>query len=154
LAATSLSRRNREIENIKRAVKFGKATATLLEMLEDAERCRKALAAGQVLTRRDDVQARLEKVLAQLPERVQAILEDLETLLASGHVARGKDILAALGTEIIISHEGTAEIRGDLRKALTLVSGQRDKSMVAWLGEGTFSELHSAQDAVFVAIAA
>ncbi len=85
--------------------------------------------------------ARLEKVLAQLPERVQVILKDLETLLTSGHVARGKHILAALGTEIIIGPEGMAEICGDLRKALTLISGQRDKSLVAWLGELAFDAI-------------
>lgn len=36
-----------EIEHIKQAVKFGKATDALLEMLEDADRRRKALIAGQ-----------------------------------------------------------------------------------------------------------
>ncbi|MDP2959348.1 MAG: recombinase family protein, partial [Longimicrobiales bacterium] len=124
-----------EIENIKAAVRLGRATETLLEMLEDAERRRKALQAGQEPPGRDDVEARLGKVLAELPQRVQAYLEDLETLLARDQVARGKDILAALGTEILIHPDGRAEIRGDLGKALALVSGRQRESVLSWLGE-------------------
>jgi UTP:GlnB (protein PII) uridylyltransferase len=37
----------REIEHIKQAVKLGKATESLLEMLEDAERRRKILTAAR-----------------------------------------------------------------------------------------------------------
>jgi hypothetical protein len=83
-----------EIANLTQAVAMGKAggmgnaTDVLLRRLEDAEARRKALQdSGQAAPARDDMQARLEKVLAQLPERVQAILEDLETVLASGHVS-------------------------------------------------------------------
>ena len=80
------------------------------------------------------MRARLERILADLPSRVQAHLEDLEALLASDQVERGKDVLASLGTEVVISPDGTAEIRGDLRKVLDFV-GRRQKSVVSWLGE-------------------
>jgi len=53
-----------------------------------------------------------------LPKRVQAYLEDLETLLARYQVERGKDILASLGMEVVISADGTAEIRGDLKESV------------------------------------
>lgn len=120
--AKQLHEVNREIENIKSAVKLGKATGSLLEMLEDAER-RKALLAHPEVSKHANVQARLERVLIELPERVQAYLENLETLLARDQVERGKDILASLGTEVVISPDGTAEIRGDMRKVLSLVDG-------------------------------
>ena len=124
-----------EIEHIKAAVRFGKATETLLAMLEDAERRKRALQRGQELPTQDDLRARLERVLAELPDRVQAYLEDLETLLATQQVERGKEILAALGIEVVIHPSGTAEIRGDVRKALALVSGRQRESVLRWLGE-------------------
>ncbi len=130
-----------EIEHIKRAVKIGKATESLLEMLEDAERRRKALLAGLEAPKRGDAQARLERVLSELPKRVQAYLEDLETLLARHQVERGKDILASLGMEVVISADGTAEIRGDLRKALTLVSSRKESESL-WSGEPHSSEAY------------
>ncbi len=111
-----------EIENIKQAVKLGKATASLLEMLEDAEGRRKVLLAGQDSPEPEDVQDRLERALAELPGRVEAYLEDLETLLARDQVERGKEILETLGTKILVSPDGTAEIRGDLGKSLKLHS--------------------------------
>ena len=70
----------------------------------------------------------------ELPRRVQEHLANLETLLARDQVGRGKEILASLGTEILISADGTAEVRGDLRKALTLLSSRKD-SAVLWSGE-------------------
>ncbi len=104
-----------EIANIKQAVKLGKATGTLLEMLEDSEERRNVLLAGHDAPKRNDTRARLEKVLAELPERVQAYLEDLEILLARKQIERGKNILAGLGTEVLI-HPNGIEIRGDLRQ--------------------------------------
>ncbi len=134
--ATQLREVEREINHIRAAVRMGKATETLLDMLEDAERRRKALQGAQDAPGRTvDVRARLERVLAELPERVQAYLEDLERLLAQQRVEEGKHILAALGTEILIRADGTAEIRGDLCKALVLVSGRQRESVVSWLGE-------------------
>ncbi|MGH2626415.1 MAG: hypothetical protein ACRDHY_07180 [Anaerolineales bacterium] len=107
-------------------------------MLEEAEGRRKALEGGgaEAPGRPSEAQAKLERILAELPERVQAYLEDLEALLAQKHVAEGKHILAGLGTEILISPDGKAEIRGDLRKALVLVASRRGReSVVSWLGE-------------------
>ncbi len=46
--------------------------------------------------KRNDTRARLEKVLAELPERVQAYLEDLEILLARRQIERGRTSLPAL----------------------------------------------------------
>ncbi len=89
--------------------------------------------------RPSDVRAHLEKVLAELPKRVQAYLEELETRLAKRQVERGKDILASLGTEVKISPEGTAEIRGDLRKVQSFMGDRQHKSMVPWLGEEEFA---------------
>lgn len=91
-----------EIANIKQAVKLGTATKTLLEMLEDSEERRKVLLADHDAPKRNYAQARLENVLAELPKRVQAYMEDLETLLAKRQVERDKDMLASLGTEIVI----------------------------------------------------
>jgi site-specific DNA recombinase len=124
-----------EIENLKAALRFGKATEIIMEMLAEAGRRRKALQTSQELPSHDDMRAKVERVLAELPERVQAHLEDLETLLARNQVGRGKDILAALGTEIAICPDGRAEIRGDLGKALVLVSGRQRESVLSWLGE-------------------
>ncbi len=115
----------REIQHIKRAVKLGKATESLLEMLEDAERRRKALIAGQDAPRRENVQVRLERVLADLPARVQACLQDLETLLRVQQVERGRAILGSFVTEIRIHPDGTAEICGDLHRVLSLVSREK-----------------------------
>lgn len=104
---------------------MGKATPILLGMLEERDARLRTLRAGRETPSRDDLQARVERVLAELPERVQRYLEGLEKLLAQGQVERGKDILAALGTEILINPDGTAEIRGDLRKTLALVGARR-----------------------------
>ncbi len=79
-----------EIENIKQAVKLGKATESLLSMLEDAESRRKVLLSGQDSPKPEDARDRLERALAELPERVEAYLEDLETLLARDQVERGR----------------------------------------------------------------
>ena len=124
----------KEMESIKAAVRLGKATEPLLEMLEDAERRRKALQGGA--PPQQGHVARLERILADLPARVQAYLEDLEELLAQRHVEEGKNILAGLGTEVLIRADGTAEIRGDLRKALLLTAPRKTgESVISWLGE-------------------
>ncbi|HLW47328.1 MAG TPA: hypothetical protein VKW09_06120 [bacterium] len=81
------------------------------------------------------MQARVERILAELPERVQAYLEDLDALLAGDQIERGKQILASLGTEVIISPDGTAEIRGDLGKAIRLLGQRRRDRSLWWLGE-------------------
>lgn len=89
--------------------------------------------------------------MADLPARVQAYLEDLETLLAQDQIERGKDILASLGTEILIHPTGTAEIRGDLRKALTLARGRTGGRVISWLGEGAFSGVYTIRTEVALA---
>jgi hypothetical protein len=66
--------------------------------------------------------------LRDLPQRVQAYLANLETFLAQQCVTEGRTILARLDTEIIIRADGTAEIAGDLRKALALVVAKRDRA--------------------------
>ncbi len=85
-----------------------------------------------------------------LPKRVQAYLENLETLLARHQVERGKDILASLGTEVAIGADGTTEIRGDLRKALTLVSSRKESSLL-WSGEWDSSKVYAVKTPVSVA---
>src|SRR5439155_15259452 len=107
------------------AVKMGKATASLLEMLEDADRRQKALVVGQDGPRRGDTQARLARVLADLPARVEASLADLDTLLRVEQVERGRGILGNLIREIRIHPDGTAEICGDLQGVLSLVSREK-----------------------------
>ncbi|TMI99009.1 MAG: hypothetical protein E6H01_11630, partial [Bacillati bacterium ANGP1] len=122
-----------EIEHIKTAVKMGKATESLLEMLEDADRRHQALVAGQDRPRPQEPQARLQRVLADLPARVQACLEDLETLLSVKQIEQGRSILSNLIREIRIHSDGTAEICGDLHGVLSLVT--QEKSSLWWLGE-------------------
>src|SRR5712692_938203 len=73
-----------EIRHIQEAVKIGKATVSLLMMLEDAEQRREALQAGQEALRPQDTRAKLARVLADLPDRVAACLEDLESFAPSG----------------------------------------------------------------------
>ncbi len=107
-----------------------------------AEHRRNALAVGQEVSRPSNVRAHLEKVLGELPERVQAYLEDLETRLAKRQVERGKDILASLGTEVKISPDGIAEIRGDLRKVLSFMGDRKNKSVNPWLGEEALTRPH------------
>ena len=141
-----------EIRHIQEAVKIGKATASLLIMLEDAEQRREALQAGQEALRPQDTQAKLARVLADLPDRVAACLEDLESLLRQGHIEAGKQILSNLRTEILIAPDGTVEIRGDLRGALRLVTPKRGaESMSRWLGEEALTRPHIVSVHVLVA---
>lgn len=107
-------------------------------MLEERTARLQALRAGRPAPGAADQQSRLERVLSQLPERVQAHLEDLERLLAGDQVARGKEILASLGTEVVIAPDGTAEIRGDLRKAIVLVGGEWSRKYTSVAGAEGF----------------
>ncbi len=115
----------REVEHIKQAVRMGKATESLLEMLEEADRRRKALVTDRDGPSREDTQAKLERLLADLPARVQACLEDLEALLSVKQIERGRAILGNLITEIRIHPDGMAEICGDLQGVLSLVSREK-----------------------------
>ncbi len=127
----------RELENIKQAIRQGIFTLTTKAMLEDAERRYTAVQMTAGVTgavRRGG--EKLESILRDLPKRVQAYLADLETFLAQ-HIAEGQTILANLETEVLIRADGTAEIAGDLRKALALVVPKRDQdSVFRWSGEG------------------
>jgi site-specific DNA recombinase len=136
-----------EIEHVKRAVAAGKATAMLLEMLEERVRERDALrAAAAEAASATDLWARLERVLARLPELITGYLEDLETLLAAEEVDRGRDILSALVEEVHLhplASNGAgpaveAEVRGDVRRVLRLVArtrGSETRGGGRWLGE-------------------
>jgi hypothetical protein len=60
----------------------------------------------------------------------------LEELLASRQIERGKQILAGLGTLVIINPDGTAEIRGELGRALGFIGPSRKpEGSLWWLGE-------------------
>jgi hypothetical protein len=75
---------------------------------------------------------------------VQAYLDDLQALLARREIERGKDLLASLGTKVLIAPDGLVEIQGNLAKALlTTTAGSQRDSVVSWLGEPAFSELHA-----------
>jgi site-specific DNA recombinase len=131
-----------EIANITEAVASGKpgpsGYAVLMRMLEERAERLQALRAGHHASGGADPQTRFERVLAELPERVQTYLEDLENLLAGDQVARGKEILASLGTEVVISPDGTAEILGDLGKAIVLVGGEWAKKYTSVAGAEGF----------------
>ncbi len=103
-------------------------------MLEDAEHRRTAVLGGGAVPSREDVQAKLERILADLPARVQAYMADLETLLSVQQIDRGRAILGQLITEIQVHPDGTVDLCGNLEGALALVSRER-KSSLCWLGE-------------------
>ncbi len=52
-----------------------------------SSRVKPSLLAGRVPHSRENLEARLERALDELPDRVQAYLEDLETLLAQHQVS-------------------------------------------------------------------
>lgn len=58
--------------------------------------------------------------------------------MAGDRVARGKEILASLGTEVVISPDGTAEIRGDLGKAIVLAGGEQLRKYTSVAGADPF----------------
>ncbi len=133
--AMTLRRLDAEIENVKTAIAMGKATPILLEMLEERDRQRRALLAEQP-DANGDVEAKLARILAGLPARIARAVADLETLLTARQVERGKDILAALGAEVVLTPtaEGLeAEIRGNLRQAVTTLAAPGGSEV--WLGE-------------------
>jgi hypothetical protein len=121
--ARELRRLDREIQHIKDAVRLGKATSTLLTMLEDAERQRAAVLETAQDVPDVGVAERLGRVLDRLPELVREHLADLETLLAAQQVDKGKAILAALDTTITLHPCGDhleVEITGRPERLLIL----------------------------------
>jgi hypothetical protein len=130
--ARTLRRLDEEIENVKAATVMGKATPILLEMLDERYRQRRALLERSPT---DDLEVKLARILARLPEKIAAAIADLETLLVAQQVARGKDILAALGAEVILTPTSAgleAEIRGSLRQAVTSLVAPKGSEV--WLG--------------------
>jgi len=125
----------REIEHVKQAVRLGKATSTLLEMLEDAERRLATLSAADG-GNSSGVPERLARVLDQLPELVAERFTDLDALLADHQIERGKQILSALDTKVTLHPCGDhleVEITGKLEGIFPLlgsIAGQK-----RWLGE-------------------
>ncbi len=80
-------------------------------------------------------------MLADLPARVQACLQDLETLLSVKQIEGGRAILGNLITEIRIHPDGTAEICGDLQGVLSLVT--REKFTLLAGGGGVLGRFNS-----------
>ena len=118
-----LDRIEREIENVKQAVRLGKATSTLMGMLEEVERRRAELLAEE--SPADGVPARLARVLERLPELARQQLADLETLLAANQVDKGKAILAAFDTTIRLypcRDHLEAEITGTVERLVALAA--------------------------------
>lgn len=113
---TSVAQLNTEIENIKTAIAMGKATTTLLEMLEEREAKRKALQPHR--SPATGTEERLGRALDRLPALVERVIADLHAVLAEQHVDRGKELLAALveGITLYPTPRGLeAEIRGTWR---------------------------------------
>ncbi len=119
--AKALHRVEQEIENIKEAVKLGKATESLLEMLAEAEARRKALQNGAKPD--DGVEGRLARALENLPALIEQHIADLRTVLAAEQIDTGKEILAQM-VEAIILHATKrgpeVEMRGNLQGLLKL----------------------------------
>jgi site-specific DNA recombinase len=126
----------REIEGIKKAVCLGKATSTLLEMLEDKERRLSALAEVTDRANGDAVPDCLSRVLDRLPELVRERFSNLEALLADKQIERGKQILAAFDTKVLLHPCGDhleVEIKGRVEGIFTLLGSTEGQKR--WLGE-------------------
>jgi hypothetical protein len=119
--AKALHQVGQEIENIKAAVRMGKATETLLEMLAEAEQRRKAVQNGPKPD--GGTEARLARALENLPALVEQHIADLQTVLAAQQIDTGKEILAQM-VEAIILHPTKrgpeVEMRGNLQGLLKL----------------------------------
>ena len=153
-SAKRLRHVEREIENINKAIKSGRATESLLAMLEEV----RAREEGPLCSSGATPGGReppAERALDTLPGRVQSLMNDLETLLANKQVDAGRAILAALATEITLTPNRTgliAHVRGSAGKVLHLVAtGKTREVQNRWLGEATFSEVYSVAVQVRVA---
>ena len=116
----------REIEHVKQAVRLGKATSTLLGMLEEAQRRRDELVAATGVPEDGD-SARVAAALERLPDLVREVLSDLDTLLAVEDVDRAKAVLAGFQTTVTLHPVGghlEAEVAGTLAGVLTLAAGR------------------------------
>ncbi len=119
--AKALHQAEQEIEHIKQAVRMGKATETLLEMLAEAEARRKALQNGAKPD--SGVEGRLARTLENLPALIEQHIADLRTVLAVEQIDTGKEILALLVDGIILhpmTKGSEVELRGNLQGLLKL----------------------------------
>lgn len=136
----ALRRVEQEIEHLKAALLRGKATDTLLEMLEARTKERNRLRAQEPSSALAEA---LEAVLARLPTVVTETLEALTQRWEAGDIADGKRLLAALGTQIRLRPNGTgleAIISGDLERVLRLAVPRGaaetfNSTAFRWLGE-------------------
>ena len=99
-----------EVENIKQAVRFGKATATLLEMLEEAESKVRRLRAELSATQKD------KATIRAIPGLVERYVRDLRVTLGRD-VDRARALLPRLLGEVVLRPEKDGlmyEIRGNL----------------------------------------
>lgn len=86
-----LCKLEQEVENIKKAVRLGKATATLLEMLEEAESEVRRLQAGLSATPKDKATVRA------IPGLVERYVRDLRVTLGRDVERRPRSALSAPG---------------------------------------------------------
>ena len=111
---TELREAEREAENIKQAVRHGKATATLLEMLEETE------AKIQRLRADLSTEPRAKAAVRALPSLVEDYLRDLRSVLRRD-TERARAMLARLLGEIVLRPDGqglVAELRGNVVAAV------------------------------------
>src|SRR5439155_12844412 len=113
-----LRKLDREVGNLKALLATGKATPLAMAELEAMLKQREAEKATVAhRPQPNEIEARLAKVLADLPNRVRRYLDDLDSLLAVQQINRGKEILAGLDTEVVLRPAGdhlNAEISGHL----------------------------------------
>lgn len=151
--AHALRQVQKELANIKEAIKRGIITDTTREMLLEAEKRRDTLTAQESVP--DHTLDRLARVLDRLPEFVRSYLDDLDTLLASEQIDRGKAILQALDTTITLYPCGEhleAEIGGKLERLLVLEAskarGGFNSEALCWLGEEDSNRFEGAMTSV------
>lgn len=109
-----LRKAEQEAENITLAVRHGKATVTLLEMLEEAE--------ARIQRIRTDLGAPKAKAdVKAFPGLVERFAKDLLGAVMSRDIERARFLLARLLGEIVLRPDGeglVAELRGDLANVL------------------------------------
>jgi site-specific DNA recombinase len=106
-----LRQADQEAENIKQAVRHGKATETLLEMLEEVEtKIRRLRAESQVQPHAEETVVRVP------PESIERHIRDLRGVLGRD-TERARYLLSRLLGEVILrpdKHGLVAEVRGNL----------------------------------------
>jgi hypothetical protein len=108
---TELGKAEQEIQNIKEAVRHGKATATLLEMLEDAQ-----VKAAQLPAQLEVDPAKTRGVARVVPQLVEEYARNLQETLNRGP-QEARFMLAALLGHVVLRPEQDglwAELTADL----------------------------------------